>query len=223
MNMTWDELRRKCKRQSDYIITLFITNEVSLFLTWILAKTRVTPNQVTAASILVGLGCALCYAFGYFLVGSLLLFLSHVFDCTDGNLARAKSCFSPIGKWLDMTGDRITEAILFMAVSFFFLRVGASQYWIIISLVDAILLFTYYYMVDIGLTLGLSKTLQHIGGMKFKDVNVKWGMLEPVLYGFIVLAPLGYIKVQLVLVFAIAMAGISYQYVKMLSPKNQLP
>ena len=100
--MTWAELRNKCRRQSDYIITLFITNEVSLVLTWILAKTLITPNQVTCASLLCGLGCSLCYAFGHFFIGSLLLFISHALDCTDGNLARATSRFSPIGKWLDM-------------------------------------------------------------------------------------------------------------------------
>jgi phosphatidylglycerophosphate synthase len=214
--MTLVELRVACKRQSDYIITLFITNEVSLFLTWLLVKTRITPNQVTVASILAGLGCALCYAFGYFLPGSLLLFISHVLDCTDGNLARAKSSFSPIGKWLDMAGDRFAEAMIFIGIGFYFTRVGESEYWIFISLVDAILLSTYYYSVDIGLTLGLSRSLQKIGGIKFKDVNVKWGILEPVLYGFIVLAPLGLIKLQIILVATLSIVGIGYQIRKII-------
>ena len=215
--MTWVELRAACKRQSDYMITLFITNEVSLFLTWILVKTRVSPNQVTAASILFGLGCAICYAFGYFLVGSLFLFISHVLDCTDGNLARAKSLFSPIGKWFDMVGDRIAEAMIFTGIGFYFIRTGASEYWIVISFVDAILLSAYYYMVDIALALGLSKPVQNIGGMKFKGVNVKWGLLEPVLYGFIILSTLGYVKIQLILIFLLSLGGMSYQAFKMIS------
>ena len=164
--MIWSELRIKCKRQSDYIITLFITNELSLLLTWVLVKTRVTPNQVTAASILFGFGCAICFAFGYFLMGSLFLFISHVLDCTDGNLARTKSLFSPIGKWFDMAGDRIAEAMIFIGISFYFIRVEVSELWIVVSLVDAILLSIYYYIVDIGLTMGLSKSLQNIGGIK---------------------------------------------------------
>ena len=215
--MTWVELRTTCKRQSDYIITLFFTNEASLLLTWVLAKTQVSPNQVTAASFLCGLGCALCYAFGYFPVGSLFLFISHVLDCTDGNLARAKSQFSPIGKWLDMAGDRIAEAMIFIGISFYFIRTGASEYWIVISFVDAILLSAYYYMVDIALTLGLSKPVQNIGGMRFKDVNVKWGLLEPVLYGFIILSTLGFVKIQLILIFLFSLGGMSYQAFKMIS------
>lgn len=216
--MTWSELRIKSKRQSDYIITLFITNELSLLLTWVLVKTRVTPNQVTAASILFGFGCAICFASGYFLLGSLFLFISHVLDCTDGNLARTKSLFSPVGKWFDMAGDRIAEAMIFTGIGFFFIRTGASEYWILLALGDAILLSTYYYIVDIGLTMGLAKPLQNIGGMKFKDVSVKWGLLEPVIYGFIILAPLGLIKIQIVLVFLLVIAGLTYQVFKKLLP-----
>lgn len=215
--MTWVELRAACKRHSDYIVTLFITNEVSLFLTWILVKTRVSPNQVTAASILFGFGCAICYAFGYFHIGSLFLFISHVLDCTDGNLARAKSLFSPIGKWFDMVGDRIAEAMIFTGIGFYFIRTGASEYWIVISFVDAILLSAYYYMVDIALALGLSKPVQNIGRMKFKGVNVKWGLMEPVLYGFIILSALGFVKIQLILILMLSLGGMSYQAFTMIS------
>jgi len=214
--MTWIELRAACKRQSDYIITLFITNEVSLLLTWLLAKTRVTPNQVTAASIITGFGCALTYAFGYFLVGSLLLFISHLLDCTDGNLARAKSKFSPIGKWLDMTGDRLSEAVIFIGIGYYFITTGISEYWILLALGDAIFLLTYYYMVDISLTMGLTKPLQHIGNLKFKNVYVKWGLLEPVTYGFILLAPMGLLKLQLTVVLLLSLLGISFQIAKRL-------
>ena len=214
--MTWVELRAACKRQSDYIITLIITNEVSLLLTWMLVKTRVSPNQVTVASILFGFGCAICYAFGYFLAGSVFLFISHVLDCTDGNLARAKSQFSSIGKWLDMTGDRISEAMIFAGVAFYFIRIGGSEYWSFLALGDAILLSIYYYVVDIGLTMGLARPLQNIGGMKFKDVNVKWGLLEPVIYGFIILVPFGYVKIYLILICAISLIGIAFQAFKMI-------
>ena len=212
--MTWSEVKTACKRQSDYIITLFITNEISLVLTWLLVKTRITPNQVTAASILSGFGCALAYSFGYFAVGSFLLFVSHILDCTDGNLARAKSAFSPIGKWLDMAGDRISESAIFVGVGIYFICTGGAEYWSLAALADAVLLLIYYYIVDIGLAMGLSKPVQNIGGMKFKDVYVKWGLMEPVIYGFIILAPFGYVKIQLILTGVISSGGIAYQLSK---------
>lgn len=220
--MTWPELRATCKRQSDYIITLFITNELALLLTWFLVRTRITANQVTIASAITGFGCALGYAFGYFWLGSLLLFISHILDCTDGNLARAKSEFSPIGKWLDMAGDRISEAAIFVGIAVHFIRTGTSEYWILIALGNAILLLLYYYIVDISLAMGVDEPVQNIGGLKFKDVNVKWGLLEPVIYGFVVLAPLGLIKLQLVLVLFLSLFGLVFQILKRINTSHTL-
>ncbi|MFC1866776.1 CDP-alcohol phosphatidyltransferase family protein [Thermodesulfobacteriota bacterium] len=212
--MNFSELRNKCKRDSDYIITLFITNEISLLLTWILVKTRVTPNQVTVASIIGGLFCGLCYAFGWFLIGSIFLFFSHILDCTDGNLARAKEMFSPFGKWLDMVGDRVCEVFIFIGVSFYFVNIESQIVWVILPVVDALILAVYYYIVDISLALGLSKPKQTLTSMKFKGVHVKWGIMEPVIYGFIILVPLGLLKVQVILVLLLCLSGLAYQFFK---------
>lgn len=212
--MTWAELRLKCKRQSDYIITLFITNEISLVVTWLLVNTRITPNQVTLASISCSLICSVAYANGSFLVGSLFLFLSHILDCTDGNLARAKEHFTAIGKWLDMVGDRLGEIMIFLGVSFHFFNIGAPLHWIILPILISLVLLLYYYAVDISLAQGLSPPKQKITNLKFKNVNVKWGVLEPVIYGFVVLAPLGLIKIQLLLVLSLSLAGLVYQTIK---------
>jgi len=215
--LNWSELKTKCKRESDYIVTLFITNELSLMLTFFLAKTKVTPNQVTLASIICGMICGLCYGLGWFLTGSFFLFLSHILDCTDGNLARAKELFSPLGRWLDFMGDRAAEIFLFLGVSLYFFRTSDSGFWIMLPVFSALFLLFYYYMVDISLALGIAKPKQNITAMKFKDVHVKWGLLEPVLYGFIVLAPLGLLKFQVVAVFFLVMAGLSYQVLKNIS------
>lgn len=212
--ISWSELRLKCKRESDYVITLFITNEVSLGLTRFFLKTPITPNQVTITSILCGVFAGFLIGFGFFLTGSMFLFVSHVLDCTDGNLARAKGSFSSSGKWLDMIGDRVTEMFLFCGAGFYLFRHEASMIWSILPLLDAILLLLYYYIVDISLALGLSKSIQTITSLKFKDVRVKWGLLEPMIYGFIVLTPLGLIKVQIVLMLSLTLTGLLYQGIR---------
>lgn len=219
--MTWSELRVKCRRQSDYIITLFITNEISLFITWLLIRTRITPNQVTLASIFCGFLCAGFYANGNFFAGSLFLFFSHALDCTDGNLARAKQMFSSLGRWLDMFGDRFSEAIVFMGIGFYFFKMGESS-WVLISLITGILLLLYYYIVDISLTLGMSKPIQKIGKWQFKGVHVKWGIMEPMIYGFIILSSLGLIKVQLVLLVMLTLTGLFYQGIKVLYRQKKI-
>jgi len=212
--MKWHDLRIKCRRQSDYIITLFVTNEVALLITWILMKTKVTPNQVTAASLLCGVICGLSYLSGWFIIGSFFLFMSHVFDCTDGNLARAKEMFSPFGRWIDLVGDKSADAFIFLCVSLYFYQNNESNTWIILTLVDALLLLLYYYIVDIALSLGISKKKQKITSFKFKGVHVKWGLLEPVIYGFVILAPIGLLKLHLILLLLLITAGFIYQFYK---------
>ena len=218
--MTWFELRNKCKRDSDYIITLFITNEVSLVLTWVLLKTRITPNQVTLASVFCGLLCGIFYAFGLFLIGSIFLFLAHALDCTDGNLARAKELFNSFGRWLDLVGDRTCEIFIFLGVSIYLYRNSVSGNWSLLTLLVCIMLLLYYYIVDIGLAIGISTSKQKITRMKFKDVSIKWGLLEPVLYGFIILAPLGLLKLQIILVLIVTLFGIAYQILKIIKSKD---
>lgn len=212
--LKWSDLRTTCKRESDYIITLFVTNEISLLLTFLLAKTRVTPNQVTLLSLLCGLLCGVCYALGWFFTGSIFLFLSHILDCTDGNLARVKALFSPLGRWLDFMGDRLAEIFIFLGVSIYFSRTAASGFWVMLPVLDALFLLFYYYIVDISLALGISKPKQDITAVTFKSVHVKWGLLEPVLYGFIILAPLGAVKFQTMAVLFLVLAGLAYQAVK---------
>jgi len=216
--MEWNILRKKCKRKSDYIITLFITNEISLVLTKVLLKTKITPNQVTLASIICGLACGIFYAFGWLIIGSIFLFVSHILDCTDGNLARAKEQFSDFGRWLDFIGNRIAEVFVFLGVSFYFYRNGSSEIWIVLPILGSQLLLLYYYIVDVALSLGITKTTQDITSIKFKDVHVKWGLMEPVLYGFILLAPFGFIKIQILLVIIYTIAGLFYQMFKMFFP-----
>lgn len=212
--MSRSELRTKCKRESDYIITLFITNEVSLLLTRFLFKTKVTPNQVTFFSILCGLFTGIFYGLGFFWVGSIFLFLSHTLDCTDGNLARAKEMFSSSGKWLDTIGDRVTEIFIFVGTGFYLFMHESSNLLGVLALLDVILLMLYYYIIDMGLALGLLSPIQSITNMKFKDVKIKWGLLEPMIYGFIVLAPIGLIKVQVILMFFLVLLGLAYQGMK---------
>jgi hypothetical protein len=73
-----------------------------------------------------------------------------------------------------------------------------------------------------GLAHGLSKPLQKITNLKFKNVYVKWGTLEPVIYGFIVLTPLGFVKIQLILVLVMSVSALAYQTMKKIKLSEKL-
>jgi phosphatidylglycerophosphate synthase len=79
----------------------------------------VTANQVSVASLLVGLVAV----WGFWhatpstaLVGFFLYALSVVLDHSDGEVARLTLSESRLGEWLDLTGDTVVHALLVLAM-----------------------------------------------------------------------------------------------------------
>ena len=63
-----------------------------------LCRTSITPNQVTLATAVLGIGVTLLYAFGYLWVGALLALVVGIMDGVDGKLARLKVQTTKIGR-----------------------------------------------------------------------------------------------------------------------------
>jgi phosphatidylinositol phosphate synthase len=107
-----------------------------------LARTRVTPNVLTAAGVSLCLAAAVLVPFesrspwlvywlaaGLFVVGSLL-------DILDGALARAGGKSTPFGAFLDSTTDRVGEGAMLAAVALVFAREGRE--WAVVLAVAAV-------------------------------------------------------------------------------------
>ena len=94
-----------------------------------LARTRVTPNMLTAAGVtLCAVGAVLVY-FEYrnewfFFFGGLAFVVGSVLDILDGALARAGGKQTPFGGFLDSTLDRVGEGLMLGAIALVFMRDG---------------------------------------------------------------------------------------------------
>jgi CDP-diacylglycerol--glycerol-3-phosphate 3-phosphatidyltransferase len=93
-----------------------------------LARTRVTPNMLTAAGVtLCAVGAVLVY-FEYrnellfFWAGAAAFAVGSVLDILDGALARAGGKQTPFGGFLDSTLDRVGEGLILGAVGLVFMR-----------------------------------------------------------------------------------------------------
>ena len=79
----------------------------------------VSPNQVSAASLLVGLAAAWCVwsasAAGA-LAGLLLYVAAVVLDHADGEVARLRLAESRLGEWLDIVVDTVVHAAVVLAM-----------------------------------------------------------------------------------------------------------
>lgn len=94
---------------------------VSVYLTWALLHTRVTPNQVTVASLFsaaVGLLLLAQASVGVALVGIALLVWYHMLDRVDGEIARARTLHSLRGIYLDNSGHFFSEGGVFVAITY---------------------------------------------------------------------------------------------------------
>jgi len=93
-----------------------------------LARTRVTPNMLTAAGVsLCAVGAVLVYfeyrsELLYFWAGAAAFALGSVLDILDGALARAGGKQTPFGGFLDSTLDRVGEGLILGAVGLVFMR-----------------------------------------------------------------------------------------------------
>lgn len=102
----------QANRVDDGFYSTFIVRKLSKPLSVFAIKLRMSPNFVTVISFFVGIAAALSFAQGArwaLILGALLLQLSLILDCVDGEVARATHRFSVIGAWLDASTDRVKE------------------------------------------------------------------------------------------------------------------
>jgi len=89
-----------------------------------LRRTKLTPDHLTIAGLVLGVGAAVAIGLGYLPLGLLLVVLAALPDLLDGALAKASGAASQRGAFFDSTVDRITDALLFGGVAWYL----ASEY-----------------------------------------------------------------------------------------------
>ncbi len=112
---------KMANRANDGFFSVFVLRKFSKLFTWAAVRLRMTPNQVTLISFAIGLLSAYEFSRGDFwstFIGAVLLQLSIIVDCVDGELARYTRQFSALGAWLDAITDRIKEYLVFFALAY---------------------------------------------------------------------------------------------------------
>ncbi|GII00869.1 hypothetical protein Pta02_28770 [Planobispora takensis] len=108
-------------KSDDGFFTTYFVSSWSRHLVALAAWLRLTPNAVTGISAGLALLAAVWFSAGTraaLVAGAILLYLSFVFDCVDGQLARYTRTFSPLGSWLDATSDRVKEYTVYAGLAF---------------------------------------------------------------------------------------------------------
>lgn len=104
---------------TDALMARLVDRRLSWRLSFRLARTRITPSQVTLVNTAIGLlSAAMLASAGYWwrLVGSLLFLASITLDGVDGELARLKMVESEAGARLDVLTDNIVHVAVFIGL-----------------------------------------------------------------------------------------------------------
>ncbi|MGW8886526.1 DUF5941 domain-containing protein [Streptomyces sp. NPDC055749] len=125
-------LRNAVKAHDGFTTTYFISPYSRYIARWC-ARRGFTPNQVTTASLITALiaaGSAATGTRGGYVAAGVLLLLSFVLDCTDGQLARYSLQYSTMGAWLDATFDRAKEYAYYAGLALGAAR-GGDDVWVL--------------------------------------------------------------------------------------------
>jgi phosphatidylglycerophosphate synthase len=109
------------RRSGEHWAGALYMRHLSIYATWVLAKTPISPNQVTGLMIVCGVAAGAVLALPGFwaaLAAAVLIQLYLLLDCSDGELARWTGRTSIAGIYLDRVGHYLAEAALLIGLGF---------------------------------------------------------------------------------------------------------
>ena len=117
------KLRSCIKEKDGWWATIFAGPLANRFLEPICEIEWLTPNHLTIFSFAIGLVASWLFLQGdhkSLVIGAVLVQLSFVVDCMDGQFARYSKKFSDLGAWLDRISDRLKDFAYFFALAWGF-------------------------------------------------------------------------------------------------------
>ncbi len=217
------EPAQRVSRDADYPLTALVINPINRALVPWVARTRIAPNAVTVASFALGLAAAAAlYAAAAGLhpaagVGAIaLVFLSHLADTMDGDLARYTGRTSELGRGLDPILDRGAEAAMVAGVAAGLDVAGAAHAWpFAFACASGVL--AYYYATDawVGPAAMRAAGTRYSVALGTGARRIKLGLFEPFLYGLPVATAVGLGEPALAAFAALFWLGWTWQIAKL--------
>lgn len=123
-------------RDTEELVDLYFHRVLATCLVERLLPLPVTSNQVTIASGLAGLAAGVCialagpYTLAWVAIGGILVLISVVLDCADGQLARLRGEASLVGRALDGSIDIVPVVSVFVGSALFLVHHGLSPTYV---------------------------------------------------------------------------------------------
>jgi phosphatidylglycerophosphate synthase len=154
---------------NDSLATRLLSRPVSKFITRLLINTRITPNQITVLSFLLGLGSAGSFFLGGYQMGVMgagLLLASIWVDGVDGEIARIKFMETEFGGKLDILCDNIVHIAVFFSIGMGLFHVHGGGIYIVLGALAAIGSLISFLLIGAAVTAGKANASAGKGGKK---------------------------------------------------------
>jgi hypothetical protein len=120
--MRWfDEYKDSLKMaEVEEVIDLILYRPLAFLLVKSVYRTRITPDNLTTAAIVMGIMGGFFYAFGLHsscIIGALFYLLFNILDCSDGQLARLKKNGTSVGRLIDGIADYIAAVAVYAGIA----------------------------------------------------------------------------------------------------------
>lgn len=137
-------------KRVDGFFASYLTRWFSLPVVWVASKIGLSPHVLSFISLAFGLWAAWAFFLNKLIWGAILVQISFVFDCADGQLARYTGQMSKFGAWLDTMIDRLKEFFCLFA-----LASVSGYYWLgfYAILVSALRHYDFAKRKELGITL----------------------------------------------------------------------
>jgi len=110
------------KTKEDEWWSSFITSPLAILINYFVVDYKwLTPNLITLFSFIIAIiatGFIVIGGSENFIIAALLIHISHILDCMDGQMARYRNTLSRSGSYFDKLTDQIQVIIWFSAVAY---------------------------------------------------------------------------------------------------------
>lgn len=101
------------------------------------ASVGITPNMATLIGLVLNGIVAVIIAFGYPILGGVLLLFASAFDMVDGAIARSTNAVSRFGGFFDSTIDRYSEIVVYIGLLVWLNQTGEAEIGAVLTLIAA--------------------------------------------------------------------------------------
>lgn len=148
------ELRKHCQHtyynwnSQPWLFRQF--RRVSIYLTWLLLHTSLTPNAITLAAIASGIMATVLFALGYWIVGVVTLLAAILLDFSDGEVSRYRGTQSREGSYLDKIYIFSVHPSLLAGMTIGVYNIDPTVWVLVAGFIDAISVFLFCMVTEYG-------------------------------------------------------------------------